>query len=208
VIFRRVIHIARMAYDPEKHRRRSIRLWDHDYSRAGAYYLTLCTQNRECLFGDVMEGEMRMNEAGRMADDFIARIPDRYPAITVDCYQVMPNHIHMVLIVADVVGPVSVGAIHELPLQRISRSNQVECEKRRLQRRAMLIPKCVGFYRMNTAKRVNQMRGVAGVRVWQRNYHEHIIRHQRSLDRIRRYIADNPKNWDRDRNNPSRQGGP
>jgi REP element-mobilizing transposase RayT len=69
----------------------------------------------------------------------------------------------------------------------------------------MLIPKCIGYYRMNTAKWINRMRGVSGIRVWQRNYHEHVIRNQRSLDRIRRYIADNPRNWGRDRNNPGRR---
>lgn len=203
-----------MSFHPGFHRRRSIRLRGFDYSRAGVYYVTLCTEDRLCLFGDVVDGVMHLNDAGRMADEFMVGLPDRYPNITVDCHQVMPNHVHAVLIIADRPGiidmppQIPVGAIHEsppaiheLPLQGSDCDAYIRW---RTQRRSMLIPKCIGYYRMNTAKRINRMRHTPGARVWQRDYYEHIIRHQRSLDRIRRYIADNPKNWTRDRNNPRR----
>jgi len=186
-----------MKYNREIHNRRSIRLHQYDYSQAGAYFVTLCVKDRACLFGDVIDGKMQLNDAGRVADEFMIGIPGRYPNIIVDCHQIMPNHVHAVLVIVDSAEMALVGAIHELPLREHS-----ESEQRRLKRRTMLIPKCMGFYRMNTAKRINVMRGMPGIPVWQRNYHEHIIRNQQSLDRIRRYIAENPENWTLDRNYP------
>jgi putative transposase len=204
-----------MVFMPWKHRRRSIRLPGFDYSRPGGYFATLCVQNRECLFGHVADGQMHLNALGRIADDFIFEIPRRYPKMAVDCHIVMPNHVHVVLMITDGVdrGTVPVGAIHELPLQLpLQQQNAfpwdpVEREKYRLQRRAMLIPKSVGFYRMNVSKRVNILRGTPGIRLWQRNYHENIIRTQQSLERIRRYIRNNPANWDKDKINPDRLRG-
>jgi REP element-mobilizing transposase RayT len=207
-----------MVYIPGKHRRRSIRLPGYDYSRPGGYFATLCVQNHECLFGHVSDGKMHLNALGRIADDFIFEIPKRYPGMVGDCHIVMPNHVHVVLMITDGVGrgAFPVGAIHDLPLQLPLHElplqppqipyplDPVEREKYRLQRRAMLIPKSVGFYRMNVSKRVNIIRGTPGIPLWQRNYHDNIIRTQQSLERIRRYIRSNPANWGKDKHNSDR----
>jgi len=138
------------------HRRRSIRLHDYDYSATGAYFITICTQGRACLFGEVVDGAMCLNGTGAMIESVWNLLPQRYPGITLDAFVVMPNHIHGIV---SIDGPV--GAIHELPLH---------------QRRSMTLPKVVGYLKMNSAKRINQSRNTPGIRVWQRNYYERVIR--------------------------------
>lgn len=83
-----------MNVDPASHRRRSIRLKGHDYSRTGAYFVTICTQDRACLFGDVVAGDMRLNEAGRMIQSIWDEMPAFYPGVDTDAFVVMPNHVH------------------------------------------------------------------------------------------------------------------
>jgi len=97
-----------MRFDLDKHHRRSIRLRGYDYTQAGAYFVTICTQNRECLFGDIVEGTMRLNGAGQMVQSVWNELPQHYHGVDVDndAFVVMPNHIHgvIVLINDDVVG--------------------------------------------------------------------------------------------------------
>jgi hypothetical protein len=83
-----------MSYNPDIHQRRSIRLKGYDYATPGAYFVTVCTHERECLFGDIVDGVMRLNEAGRMVNTVWDEIPAHYPGIDVDAFIVMPNHIH------------------------------------------------------------------------------------------------------------------
>ena len=84
-----------MTYDPQKHHRRSIRLKGYDYSQAGAYFITIVAQARACLFGEVVDGEMRLNDAGRMVWD---DLPERFPGLELDAFGVMPNHVHGIII--------------------------------------------------------------------------------------------------------------
>ena len=107
-----------MNYDPQKHHRpfdtaqgrRSIRLPDYDYSQPGAYFITIVTRGRECLFGEIKEGEMQLSNAGQIVWDVWNSLPARYPQTGLGTAQVMPNHFHGIIIIP-------VGAIHELPLQ-------------------------------------------------------------------------------------------
>jgi len=91
-----------MRYDPNRHHRRSIRLSGYDYSQAGAYFITICTQDRACLFGDVVDGEMRLNDAGRVAQQCWRQIPAHFPNVELDEFVVMPNHVHGILVITDV----------------------------------------------------------------------------------------------------------
>ncbi len=88
-----------MTYDPAMHRRRSIRLRGYDYSRAGAYFVTICVQNRQCLFGDITNEEMRLNDAGKMIQTVWDEIPEHYPGIKTDEFVIMPNHIHGIVVI-------------------------------------------------------------------------------------------------------------
>ncbi|MBC7260687.1 MAG: hypothetical protein H5T63_01625, partial [Chloroflexi bacterium] len=99
-----------MKYDPEKHHRRSIRLQGYDYSQPGAYFITVVTQDRVCLFGEVVNGEMRLNDVGHMVRQEWADLPNRFPNIDLDAFIIMPNHIHGIIIITDV-NPVGAGLV-------------------------------------------------------------------------------------------------
>jgi putative transposase len=88
-----------MKYDPQKHHRRSIRLKDYDYSQAGAYYVTINIQNRIYMFGDIVNHEMFLNEAGKMIDEQWIALPQRYSNLEMDVYQIMPNHFHGITVI-------------------------------------------------------------------------------------------------------------
>ena len=85
-------------YDPQKHHRRSIRLRDYDYKQAGAYFITICLQDKECLFGEITDGLMHLNDAGVMIDKWWQKIPEKFPDIELGDYQIMPNHFHAIVI--------------------------------------------------------------------------------------------------------------
>ncbi|MBR9916426.1 transposase [bacterium] len=172
--------------------RQSMRLQGYDYSTPGFYFITICTNQKECLFGDVINGEMHMNECGVVASDYLKQIDTRYPNTIIHEHIVMPNHIHVIIEIVNTIP--FVGAIHESPLQR-----NANPELYRNHCRKMLIPKIIGWYKMNTAKQINLIRKTPGTKIWQRNYYDHIIRNEESLFYIREYIKNNPKNWNKDR---------
>lgn len=180
-----------MTYDPER-RRRSIRFKAYDYSQAGAYFMTICTQDRACLFGEIVAREMRLNDTGRVAEACLLDIPNHFPHVELDAFVIMPNHVHGVVVVTPGFTSHLVGAIHESPL-RPPDDMQI--------RRKMLLPRIVGRFKMNPAKQINIHRGTPGAPVWQRNYYEHVIRNAESLNRIRQYIVDNSARWAFDREN-------
>jgi len=168
-----------MKYNPQIHHRRSIRLQDYDYSSEGAYFVTMCTKNRECLFGEIVNGEMVLSEYGKIVEQCWFNLPNHYDNIELDAYVIMPDHFHGIIFITD-----SVKNVESQP--ELSRQQQ---------RRKMLLPKIVGRFKMNSAKQINQMRNTPGISVWQRNYYEHIIRDEKSLENIRNYIVQNPSKW-------------
>jgi len=115
-----------MKYNPDIHHRRSVRLQDYDYSHAGAYFVTICTFERECLFGEIIDGKMCLTAAGVCIEKWWHLLPERYPDIEIDAFVVMPNHIHGIILIKDAtvgavpVGAVPVRAIHELPLRHLN----------------------------------------------------------------------------------------
>ena len=172
--------------------RRSIRLQGYDYSRAGAYFLTVCATNRVCLFGDIANGQMRLNDAGRMAMECWNEIPCHFPDVTLDAFVVMPNHVHGVLMITDTVGAKhTVGAKNVSPLQPGQRPHGT----------SKTIGSIIRGFKIGVTK---WMRTHANVHdVWQRNYYEHVIRNNDELNRVREYIVNNPAQWSLDRENPS-----
>jgi putative transposase len=170
---------------PMRKNRKGIRLRYYDYSQTGGYFITICTYNRKYLFGQVANQQITLNEAGDIVRRCWVKLANRFVNIELDSYVVMPNHIHGIIRVKEN----EVGAIHELPLQRS-------------QRRRMLIPKIIGFFKMNSAKYINRSRDTTGHTLWQRNYYEHIIRTENELSRIRGYIQNNPLKWGLDREDP------
>ena len=149
--------------------------------------MTICTQNRMCIFGDIVNGEMRVNDIGRVAQLLWDEIPAHFPEVETDAWVVMPNHVHGVLVIT------RGGATHASPLHAPSGP-----PKRSL-------GAIVGSYKSAVSKHINLSRRTPGAPVWQRNYYDHVIRNDADLNRIREYIAGNPARWHEDRENPARE---
>lgn len=104
--------INNMIFDPAIHHRRSIRLRGYDYSQAGAYFVTICTQDRTCLFGEPLDGEMRLNEAGKMIERWSIELENKFPDIQCDAFVCMPNHVHFIVVTVGADLRVCHGNIH------------------------------------------------------------------------------------------------
>ncbi len=180
-----------MRYDPEKHHRRSIRLQGWNYAQPGVYFVTLVVYGRELLFGRVVNGEIHLSEFGEIARDEWLASADIRREIRLDEFVVMPNHLHgIVWIIADVGATGRSPQPGRSPLPPRGPAPQS-------------LGSFIAGYKSAVTKRINQIRGTPGNLVWQRNYYEHIIRNERGLDAIRRYIRNNPAHWAQDPENPS-----
>jgi len=194
---------GRVADGSEGRRRRSVRLRGYDYAGCGAYFLTLCSLNREGVFGCVHDGAVRLSPVGRIVVEEWLRTPAVRPGVRLDAYVLMPNHLHAVVwmppTIGSIVGAHSVGAHSSAPSLGPDPCGSVRAANTRPPR--SLGSLVAGFKAMST-KRANEVLDSPGARLWQRNYHEHIVRDEADLARIRRYIEDNPAHWDLDMENP------
>jgi REP element-mobilizing transposase RayT len=186
---------------PERHRRRSIRLKGYNYSQAGAYFITICTQGRECLFGQVIEGVMQLNEYGWIVHDEWVRTADVRPNVELDLFVVMPNHLHIIVVIHSHDG--GRGVLQYAPT---SYAGTTENQTSRLRSPSQTIGAIVRGFKSASTKRINELRKTPGAAVWQRNYFEHIIRDDESLHHIRQYIVENPLRWHLDAENPNAIG--
>lgn len=175
-------------YNPDVHHRHSIRLRGYDYSQAGAYFMTLCQITRECIFGNIDNGVMWLNEYGEIVVDCWEEIPQHFPGVELDVFVVMPNHAHGVLVLpgADTAG--STRATHAPPLQGDT---------------PPVLGTVIGAFKSAATRRINLLRGMPGEPVWLRNYFERVIRDEDELNKIREYITYNPANWAQDKINPA-----
>ena len=164
--------------------RRSIRLRGYDYSQAGAYFITICTQGRVCVLGEVVDGRMRLNELGKLTARVWKELPQHYAHVRLDAWVVMPNHVHGIVTLDDVGAGLKPAPTSDGEMVRHG------------------IPEIVRGFKTFSARRINAVRGTVGTQFWQRNYFEHIIRDESGLDRIRRYIDENPLRWHKDPENP------
>ena len=197
-----------MGYGAERRRRRSIRLKGYDYSQAGAYFVTICTEDREWVLGEVVAGEMRPNDAGAITLAVWEDLPRHYGHVRVDVFVVMPNHVHGIIVLTDdVTADVGTGAVgvDDVGVGTGAGLKPAPTEHAPTQRRQGL-PEVVRAFKTFSARRINALRGTPGVAVWQRNYYEHVVRDERALDAIRQYVADNPARWVWDRYNPQAAG--
>jgi len=179
-----------MPYDPEIHHRRSIRLRGYDYSQPGSYYVTLCTQGKEHLFGQIVEGEMHRNELG----DYIAGcwqwLAKRYPNVVLDEWTVMANHLHGIIVITDGAGGSRTA--------RVVVDSNCRGGSRTAPTKRKPLGRLVGAFKTMSTDRVNEMRGTPGSLLWQRDFYDHIIRNEDELNKIREYIRTNPLRWDTD----------
>ena len=208
-----------MTYNPQKHHRQSIRLKGYDYSLAGLYFITICCQDRACMFGEIVGAypcgrpdndfpnggrpdndctendtpEMQLNDAGKMIDDEWLKLPQRFENILLHEYIVMPNHFHGIL---------------EITNDDINGRPQIDDINGRPQGHAPTAGKTVGdmmdaFKSISTVEYINGVKTMNWQRfngkLWQRDYYEHIIRNEQSYETISNYIIDNPAKWNEDK---------
>lgn len=192
-----------MPYDPERHHRRSIRLRGYDYTRDGAYFVTLCVRDRTCLFGEVVNGEVRLSAAGRIVAEAWTWLAAQYPYVALDAWVVMPNHLHGIIVMGDG-GGVDDGGTGGSRTARTGDAHAstggADASMGPVKRKPL--GRLIGAFKTVSTKRLNEMRGTPGAVLWHRDFYEHVIRDAADLRRIRAYIAANPARWGRDRNHP------
>jgi putative transposase len=174
-------------FDPRKHHRQSIRLRDYDYSQEGAYFVTIGTHGRECLFGEVVDNTMILNEPGQIVQKWWQVLESKFSYIETDAYVIMPNHFHGIVVVvgADPRVCPNLGAHIGAPL-----------------------PKIIQWFKTMTTNEYiryskDNFEPSSGAKLWQRNYYEHVIRNEKALHAIRTYIESNPAQWINDPENPT-----
>jgi putative transposase len=161
-----------MKYNPDIHHRRSIRLPGYDYSQPGAYFVTICIWQRECLLGEIQEGNILLSRYGEVVNFNWFNLIRVYPHIELNSFVIMPNHLHGIIIIKE-------------------------------QNQEHSLSEIVRRFKTFSARRINQLRSVSGIPVWQRGYYEHIIRNETTFSKIQEYIINNPYKWETDEMHPS-----
>ena len=188
--------VHRTFYNREIHHRRSVRLKHYDYSTPGAYFLTVCTWNKECLLGEIVNGVIRLSPTGKIACDSWLKIPDYFNNVRLDEFVVMPNHIHGIIMLTQ---NDSLPSDHRRGL-----INQTPTKTNRewilMRNPKPTLGKIVRHYKARTSKLIHN-RCQSEFR-WHRNYYEQIIRDNGEMHRIRDYITGNPTRWMEDEENP------
>ena len=197
-------------YNPKIHHRRSIRLKGYDYSQSGLYFITICCQDRRCRFGKVVNGEMILSDFGKIAYNEWAALQERFPNFDLDVFQIMPNHMHGIIVITHNMARTDGPNIPHIPV----REPLAVCQNIQNGEILAVSPTCddtsnlitvgaiVGAYKsivnnkcLDLCKAQNTKMG----KLWQRNYYEHIIRNERAYSNISKYILENPIKWDGDK---------
>jgi putative transposase len=184
-----------------KSNRRSIRLKEYDYTSPGWYYITICTHNRECLFGEVIKGKMVLSPIGKTVQEYWLQIPNHLPNIELDEYVIMPNHIHGIIIINDKNVNNRRGVRSNAPTNpniTINPDNYFS----QISPKSGSLSTIIRSYKSAVTKRVNELHNTAGAKLWQRGYYDRIIRNDWELYEIRKYIINNPLKWHLDNENP------
>jgi putative transposase len=201
-----------MTFIPEIHHRHSIRLKGYDYSQAGYYYVTICTQDRNCVFGEIINGKMMLNESGKIVENCWFDLPNHYNNIELNEFIIMPNHFHGIICITmgtgDILADCDVGAgLKPAPTKHAQTSQSANTKSTNMKSdktngmnviKQHGLPEIVRALKTFSSRRINEMRQTQGMPVWQRNYYEHIIRDDVSYYKISEYILNNPANWDKD----------
>lgn len=226
---------------PIQQRKNSLRLSNYDYSLPGAYFITICTQNRLHLFGHISNGEMVLNDYGKVVKDVWKNLPNHYQNMECGQFVVMPNHIHGVMFLKPIdhtkggfenpenakegrfQNPKNAkeGCFHTHPNEdencgnakgrfqtcpNESRQNKTSGmtkggfethpnQKQTRPNKIHGIPEIVRALKTFSARKINEIRNSPGEKVWQRNYWDRVVRNERALQAINRYIQNNPLKW-------------
>ena len=186
-------------YNPEIHHRQSIRLKSYDYSGNGAYFVTICVQDKQELFGKIDDGVMHLNRYGEIAQQVWLSLPTRFAGTDLDYFVIMPNHIHGIIVRTEEIG-------------NIYNKNDVKAQQDAFAMKSTLqiyatapqrwqkLGEMIRTFKAATSRLIHK-EGCEEF-AWQRNYYESIVRNDEQLNSIRTYIASNPQTWHKDTLNP------
>jgi REP element-mobilizing transposase RayT len=175
--------------------RRSIRLRNYDYRSAGAYFVTICTADRRCLFGEIPDAAVHLSACGHHVARCWQELPCHFSTVELDAWQVMPNHFHAIVVITT--GPTDAPSLPQTPAAP---------RQGRISPPSGSLAAIIGSFKSAVTRAARRTAGQPSLAVWQVSYFEHVIRNEDSLGRIREYIATNPLRWHLDRENPDRVG--
>ena len=190
---------AYMKINPQNYRRNSIRLKGFDYSLPGAYSITVVTHQRECLFGEVVDGEMLVNQFGKIVERTWMDLPTHYPQVTLEAFVVMPNHVHGIVIINDLRGGSLLNG--DLKVNNSMENGESLPDINQTHPYKMMqhgLPEIVRAFKSFSARRINLISNTQGFAVWQRSFYDHIIRDDWDYRNIWEYIQINPQKWQED----------
>ena len=174
-----------------KNHRKSIRLKEYDYSSEGEYFITVVTHNRENLFGAISDGTMVLNDFGEIVRFTWHDLVNHNGNIELDEFVIMPNHVHGIVAI--------VGAGSKPgPADDSFRAGRGPAPTMNDIDQKVELSEIVRQFKAFSAKRINKLRGISGIEVWQRGYYDHIIRSEKDYEAICNYIVENPQNWEND----------
>jgi putative transposase len=173
-----------MTFNPEKHHRRSIRLKNYDYSNSGVYFITICTHQRKYIFGHIHNSIMHLNPWGQIIAQEWEKSADIRQEIILGTWVVMPNHFHAIVQIDR----------QTSPTQEPPPTNH---PKRHMKPRSL--SSLISSFKASATRQIRLITPQQNQPIWQRNYHEHIIRDRDAWEKINHYIDNNPKKWHSDR---------
>ena len=194
-------------FDPQKHHRKSIRLQGYDYSQAGAYYVTIVTYQRDCLFGEIVDGEMHINAYGEIVQKWWDEIPIHFPNVELGAFVIMPNHVHGIIFITterrgEVLSPRDNPNDNNLD-ENVDGTNQQGGDASQPPLRKRTLGQIVAYFKYQSTKEMNRIETENAItKFWQKNYYEHIIRDEKDLQNTTDFIEAIPSLWDEDVNNP------
>ena len=175
-----------MKNDANQHHRKSTRLKGYDYTAAGWYFVSICVHDWEYLFGNIVDGEMQVNQFGKIVSQCWNDIPVHFEYTELDEFVVMPNHFHGIVII-----------------DRSGTACRATTDERQFGKSiAGSLSTIIGSFKSAVTRSTNILRKTPGTAVWQRNFYDRIIRNDRELFNIRQYIITNPLKWEIDREKP------
>jgi len=190
-----------------KYNRKSLRLPHYDYSRAGYYFITIVAQNREHLFGEIVDGNMVLNMAGLMVEEWYIKLEEKFPNVKNHEMVIMPNHIHFIIEIQsyDSIAnePMIKGRHTGLPLRQNNMLKPVGADPCVRPQNNVYIGDIIQWFKtMTTNQYIKMVKNNTlppfNKRIWQRNYYEHVIRDENDYVRIAEYIVNNPLSWELD----------
>lgn len=191
-----------MNLNARKQHRRSIRLAGYDYTQPRGYFVTVCTQKRMCLFGEIENEDMVLNVLGKIILEKWNRIPHHFQHVQLDTFQIMPNHIHGIIMINNECVGAKHSGVNLIKFQNSQSGNASPLRDRPHGTKPGSLSSIMQNFLSITTRKINQIRKTPGARLWQRNYYDRIIRNDNELNKIREYIRYNPLKWELDKNNP------